>query len=105
MTLQPYDADRIDQLSLRVFDLCARLRATAHICREAALPAVDLHDRKALEWIEKLEEWMFRARLTSLGQFGSFKALAPPAKSEQIDRPRLKREQAEVILRRIFRAR
>ena len=58
MTLEPYDPDRLDSLSLRVLDLCARLRNLARQSREEQLPPIDLHDRKALEWLEKLEDWL-----------------------------------------------
>jgi hypothetical protein len=61
MTLVPYDPDRLDALSLRMLDLCARLRKLAQTSRDERLPAVDLHDRKALEWLEKLEAWAIGA--------------------------------------------
>ena len=61
MTLQRYDSDRLDALSLRVLDICVHLRNAARIARDEQLPAVDLHDRKALEWIEKLELWAIEA--------------------------------------------
>jgi hypothetical protein len=61
MTLEPYDPERLDRLSLRVLDLCSRLRALARKSREEELPPVDLHDRKALEWLDKFEEWLYRA--------------------------------------------
>lgn len=61
MTLVPYDSDRLDAMSLRLLDLCARLRTLSHICRGELLPPVPLHDRKALEWLERLEDWLFNA--------------------------------------------
>lgn len=61
MTLEAYDSDRLDALALRTLDLCARLRNLARTSREEQLPAVELHDRKALEWLEKLEEWAIGA--------------------------------------------
>jgi hypothetical protein len=61
MTLEAYDPDRLDKMSLRVLDLCCRLRQLAHKTREEQLGAVELHDRKALEWLEKLDDWMLRA--------------------------------------------
>jgi hypothetical protein len=61
MTLEPYDPDRLDGLSLRVLDICARLRNLARQSREEQLPPIDLHDRKALEWLDKLEDWLYRA--------------------------------------------
>jgi hypothetical protein len=61
MTLVPYSPDGLDQLSLRVLDLCARLRQLARLSRETELAEVELHDRKALEWLDKLDEWLLRA--------------------------------------------
>ena len=61
MTLVPYDPDRLDKLALRVFDLCVRIRKLANHCREEQLPPVELHDRKTLEWLDKLEDWLYRA--------------------------------------------
>jgi hypothetical protein len=58
MTLEPYDLARLDALTLRLLDLCGRVRSIARTAQEAELPAVELHDRKALEWVEKLEEWV-----------------------------------------------
>jgi hypothetical protein len=60
MTLEPYDSDRLDQLAMRVFDLAARLRAMAVLSRHEELPPQPLHDRKPLEWLEKLEDWLLR---------------------------------------------
>lgn len=61
MTLVPYDPDRLDKLALRVLDLCVRIRKLANHCREEQLPPVELHDRKTLEWLDKLEDWLYRA--------------------------------------------
>jgi hypothetical protein len=61
MTLEPYDSTRLDALALRLLDLCGRVRSISNATRNAQLSAVELHDRKALEWIEKLEEWMVAA--------------------------------------------
>jgi hypothetical protein len=57
MTLEPYTPDRLDALALRALDLCARVRNLALTSRSEHLPRVELHDRKALEWLEKLEQW------------------------------------------------
>lgn len=61
MTLEAYDPDRLDRLSLRILDLCSRLRTLAGRCRDEQLPPVELHDRKAQEWLERLEDWLFQA--------------------------------------------
>jgi hypothetical protein len=61
MTLEAYDADRMDGLALRLLDVCGRIRIMANRCRDEQLASVTLHDRKALEWIEKLEDWLARS--------------------------------------------
>ena len=57
MTLQPYTPDRLDQLALRVLDVCSRLRSMALRVRGEAVEEFQLHDKKALEWLAHLEEW------------------------------------------------
>jgi len=61
MTLQPYDADRLDQLAMRLLDACARVRKIAKLCRDEELDGLSLHDRKVLEWLEKLDDWILRS--------------------------------------------
>jgi hypothetical protein len=68
MTLKSYDADRLDALSLRVLDVCVQLRHLALTARQEQLSGVELHDRKALEWIEKLEGWAIGAAADLNGQ-------------------------------------
>lgn len=58
MTLIPYKAEKLDELALRVLDLAASLREMATKCRDNDVPAAELHDRKALEWLGRLEEWV-----------------------------------------------
>lgn len=60
MTLEAYKPEQLDQLTLRVVDLAARLRAMASRCREADLPEFALHDRKAQEWLARLDEWALK---------------------------------------------
>ncbi len=61
MTLRPYDPDQLDHLSLRLIDLCGRLRRMAEICREEDFRDLPLNDKKALEWIGNLEIWVQKA--------------------------------------------
>jgi hypothetical protein len=61
MTLEAYDPDRLDLLALRLLDVCGRVRVLAGRCRDEELSSVTLHDRKALEWIDKLEDWLARS--------------------------------------------
>jgi hypothetical protein len=75
MTLEAYSVDDLDKLSMRLLDLCARLRVMARTSRDEQLGPITLHDRKALEWVTRLEEWLDRvepdfehARIKNRGQ-------------------------------------
>ena len=57
MTLQPYGPDRLDGLALRAFDIASILRSMAEECRAREIDSVDLHDKKSLEWIARLDQW------------------------------------------------
>jgi hypothetical protein len=61
MTLEPYNPERLDALALRMLDICAKLRGAAQIARDEQLASLSLHDRKALEWLARLEEWAIAA--------------------------------------------
>ncbi len=57
MTLQPYNAEKLDQLALRLFDLAAIMRSMANRARENQVDDLHLHDKKAQEWCVKLDHW------------------------------------------------
>jgi len=61
MTLEAYDPQRLDALALRVLDVAANLRSMANQCRENNLAGPVLHDKKASEWLAKLEHWSQQA--------------------------------------------
>ncbi|MGD9648382.1 MAG: hypothetical protein AB7U73_21910 [Pirellulales bacterium] len=88
MTLEPYNQQRIDALSLRVFDIATTLRNMARMARDNDLEHFDLHDKKALEWLVKLEDWAHKsqgalelAAHRSRGARRAVEAAAPPKKS------------------------
>jgi Xaa-Pro aminopeptidase len=60
MTRETYSPDRIDRLALRVFDCAADLRAIAEQMRSEQLDALVLHDKKALEYLARLEDWIHK---------------------------------------------
>ena len=60
MTLESYSPDELDQLALRALDVCGRLRQLAQSSRAEDLTTITLHDKKALEWLSKLEEWVHK---------------------------------------------
>ena len=68
MTLEAYRPEQFDQLALRALDLAAELRSMANISRNNAISECPLHDKKALEWLTKLEDWTHKtsARLELL---------------------------------------
>ncbi|MCE5303847.1 MAG: hypothetical protein LLF97_12175 [Planctomycetaceae bacterium] len=57
MTLQTYNPDQLDRLTLRMLDLAAILRQMANRSREHGIADFPLHDKKALEWCINLEQW------------------------------------------------
>jgi hypothetical protein len=57
MTLEPYTPQQLDDLALRALDLTSMLRTMAISMRTEEVDSFVVHDRKALEWIAKLEEW------------------------------------------------
>lgn len=61
MTLKPYTSDRLDELALRLLDLAGRVRNISLACRQEGLNHVELHDRKALEHLDRVEEWLYKA--------------------------------------------
>ncbi len=61
MTLDPYTPDRLDELALRVLDVCSQLRGMARRARDEQLAQFALHDKKALEWLARLEEWRHKS--------------------------------------------
>jgi hypothetical protein len=62
MTLQTYDPQKLDQLALRLLDLAATVRQMANHSREYGIADLVLHDKKALEWCLKLEQWARKTR-------------------------------------------
>jgi hypothetical protein len=62
MALEPYTPQQLDELALRVFDLCAQIREIARRSREQRLDQVPIHDKKALEWLGKLEGWAAKSQ-------------------------------------------
>jgi hypothetical protein len=89
MTLRSYDPTRLDQVSLRLLDLCGQIRNLARTCQEHGLGELALHDRKAIQWIEHLELWareaQARAELAALRQRGAQRAesLAQPQRAQR----------------------
>jgi len=62
MTLQPYGPEQLDQFALRLLDLAAVVREMAHESREHEVTDLALHDKKALEWCGRLDDWVHRAK-------------------------------------------
>jgi hypothetical protein len=62
MTRKAYSPEMLDELALRMLDLAVIVRQMAHSSRENQIPDLTLHDKKALEYCEKLERWTQRAQ-------------------------------------------
>jgi hypothetical protein len=62
MTLAPYTPSQLDQLALRLLDIAAIVREMANSSREHDVTELNLHDKKAQEWCDKLEHWVRRGQ-------------------------------------------
>lgn len=61
MTLERYTPAQLDHLALRLLDTAAAVRQLSARARVEGLEQVELHDKKALEFIARLEDWIHRA--------------------------------------------
>lgn len=61
MTLNRYDADDLDEVAMAILDVASNVRNMSKICRTTAIRDVQINDRKAREWIEKLNDWSRKA--------------------------------------------
>ena len=57
MTLEAYSPEKLDRLALRVLDVACALRQMAADSRDNGIEDMPLNDKKALEWLSKLEDW------------------------------------------------
>ena len=62
MTLQTYDAQKLDWLALQLLDLAATARQMSTLCGEYDIETFALHDKKALQWWRNLDRWLCKAR-------------------------------------------
>ena len=65
MTLEQYTPEKLDQLALRLLDLVSELRGIANGARQAGVDGLPVHDKKALLWIDNLEQWVVKTRISS----------------------------------------
>ena len=57
MTLATYDADKLDLLAGRLLDLACEFRTAANALRCEDIETIVIQDRKAMEWLKRLEQW------------------------------------------------
>jgi hypothetical protein len=65
MTLEPYGPGRLDDMSLRMLDICSEIRQISVRCRQEQIETLGINDKKALEWLGKLEHWLGKVRAES----------------------------------------
>jgi hypothetical protein len=79
MTLEIYAPEKIDHLALRLLDIACDLREISSLARENNLSGIPLHDKKALEFLSRLEEWtgevIVRSQTAALKQRATRRAL------------------------------
>ena len=64
MTIENYTPDKLDQCALRVFDIAAELRSLAKESRKRGVKSVSVHDKNAILFIEKLELWAKKSKIS-----------------------------------------
>lgn len=78
MTLIPYQPEQFDRLALKFLDLAATFRQIAQRSRDEGIELVAIHDKKANEWLAKIEFWAEEARqrfeLAAMRHLGAKKA-------------------------------
>jgi hypothetical protein len=57
MTLSRYTPEMLDSMALRLLDVSASIRGMAEYVRSHKIQEVEVHDKKLLEWCEKIECW------------------------------------------------
>jgi len=57
MTLSLYTPEMLDSMALRLLDVSASIRGMAEHVRSHGIGEVEIHDKKFLEWCEKIESW------------------------------------------------
>lgn len=62
MTLEAYNADRLDETALRILEIAAAFRGMAQTLRQDPALELAIHDRKATEWLSHLERWVTDSR-------------------------------------------
>jgi hypothetical protein len=88
LAISPYTPEQLDQVALRLLDICAKLRSIAQESRSQGSAEIPVHDKKALEWIGKLEQWAAKSqRDFELAQFRQRGAQAASTAIEWPDKP------------------
>ena len=57
MTLSQYTPEMFDHMALRLLDVAAVIRKMGEQVRENEIEQVEIHDKKLIEWCEKIESW------------------------------------------------
>ena len=79
MTLEPYDASKLDALAMRFLDLAATFRRMAQDIRQEGVENVAMHATRPLDYMSRLDQWardaearlqieMIRSRADRLGK-------------------------------------
>lgn len=92
MTKSRYDGDRFEKLALRLFELAGTMKALAQTTREEQLTQLELHDRKAQEWLGKLESWAKAARRKARDE--TLREIGARHARELLERERRRKERA-----------
>ncbi len=57
MTLEPYDAAKLDAMAMRFLDLASTFRRMAQDVRQEYVDTIDLHVTRPLQYLDRLDRW------------------------------------------------
>ena len=95
MTLSAFSPAALDALALRMLDVAATVRTMSQIARENQVSDFQMHGSKAIEWLERIEQWSIegKARLETqiIRERGARRGrgASPPAHETPPKRPRV----------------
>ncbi len=62
MTIELYNAEKLDQFAMRLFDVAADVRAMARQLSQSEVEEIPLNDKRVQIHLDEIENWAIRSR-------------------------------------------
>ena len=63
MTYTQYTSDQLDAMVLEILDVAIILRKMSSTARKYNIKEIPIHDKKAIQWCENLQQWARKSKL------------------------------------------